>query len=219
MARGALAALVCVAGLAGGRTAAAETGAIRGKVTARGAAPDVEVLVYVVGFEEPPPEREVRVQQRAKRFVPGLIGVTAGQTVSFPNGDPFFHNVFSPSVARTFDLGQYRTGETKRRRFPTPGVVDVYCNIHPEMSATILVLPNRRFAMARRDGSFAIDSVPAGRWRLYAYSRGAQRPVGVEVEVPPGGTSTVALEVAATGTSHRHRNKYGEQYRDPTRYR
>src|SRR5690349_5968313 len=150
MTQAALATLVCLACAAGARRAEAESGAIRGKVTVAGAAPDAEVLVYVIGFEEAPPAREVRVQQRGKRFVPGLIGVTAGQTVSFPNGDPFFHNVFSPSVARTFDLGQYRTGETKRRRFPTPGVVDVYCNIHPEMSATILVLPNRRFAMARK---------------------------------------------------------------------
>ncbi len=211
--------LVCLVCAAGATSAAADGGAIRGKVTVAGAPPDAEVLVYVIGFEEEPPAREVRVQQRGKRFVPGLIGVTAGQTVSFPNGDPFFHNVFSPSVARTFDLGQYRAGETKRRRFPTPGVVDVYCNIHPEMSATILVLPNRRFAMARRDGSFAIESVPAGRWRLYAYSRGAQRPAGVEVEVEPGGTTAVALEVAEARADHRHRNKYGERYRDPTRYR
>jgi plastocyanin len=208
--------------LAATTPARAQTGEIRGAISvARGAAGTgaSQVVVYLIGFEEDAPDQEVRVQQRGKKFVPSLVAVTAGQTVSFPNGDPFFHNVFSPSVARTFDLGQYRAGETKRRQLLRPGVVDVYCNIHPEMSATILVLPNRRFAMTRKDGSFTIRSVPSGRWKLYAYSRGAERPVGVDVEVQPGKTTTVYLEIVARRSDFRHRNKYGEKYRDPAKYR
>jgi len=177
------------------------------------------VLVYVVGFNEPPPPQNAEIQQRAKRFTPPLIGITAGQKVSFPNGDPFYHNVFSPSLVRQFDLGQFRTGETRSRVFPKSGVVDVYCNIHPQMSATILVLPNRRFAMTASDGSFTIYGVPAGRWKVYAYSRRAEKPIGTEVEVVGGRTAVVELTVNETRGDFRHRNKYGETYRDPARYR
>lgn len=177
------------------------------------------ILVYVVGFAEPPPPQMAEVQQRGKRFIPGLLGITAGQKVSFPNGDPFYHNVFSPSLVRQFDLGQYRTGETRSRVFPKNGVVDIYCNIHPQMSATILVLPNRRFAMTATDGSYTIYGVPVGRWKLYAYSRRAEKPVGAELRVEAGRTAVVDLTVVETRTDFRHRNKYGEAYRDPTRYR
>lgn len=176
------------------------------------------VLVYVVGFDEPAPAAVAEIQQHGKRFIPPLVGITAGQKVSFPNGDPFYHNVFSPSLVRQFDLGQFRTGESRSRVFPKSGVVDVYCNIHPQMSATILVLPNRRFATTAKDGSFTIDGVPVGRWKIYAYSRRAARPVGAEVEVRAGRTATVDLTVTETRSDFRHPNKYGESYRDPGRY-
>lgn len=176
------------------------------------------VLVYVVGFDEAPPPEMAEIQQRGKRFIPPLLGITAGQKVSFPNRDPLYHNVFSPSLVRQFDLGQFRTGETRSRVFPKSGVVDVYCNIHPQMSATILVLPNRRFATTASDGSFTIYGVPAGRWKIYAYSRRAAKPVGAAVEVKAGRTATVDLTVIETRTDFRHPNKYGESYRDPLRY-
>ena len=176
------------------------------------------VLVYVVGFDEAPPPITADVQQRGKRFIPPLLGITAGQKVAFPNGDPFYHNVFSPSLVRQFDVGQYRAGESRSRVFPKSGVVDVYCNIHPQMSATILVLPNRRFALTTRDGSFTIYGVPVGRWKIYAYSRRAAKPVGTEVDVRPGRTAVVDLTVTETRSDFRHPNKYGESYRDPGKY-
>jgi plastocyanin len=209
-----------------GETGRAEgqSGTVRGRVEVTRAAGAAEheqspVLVYLVGFAEPPPDDSAEIQQREKHFLPNLLGITAGQRVSFPNGDPFYHNVFSPSSVRKFDLGQYRPGETRSRVFPKTGVVDVYCNIHPQMSATILVLPNRRFATAKPDGDYVIEGVPAGRWTIYAYSRRAARPVGKPVVVTAGAATTVDFRVAETRDDFGHLNKYGEKYRNTERYR
>jgi plastocyanin len=203
--------------------AAAQTGRVVGRVTVTvdGAArADASgVVVYLTGFREPPPRDVPVMLQRGRRFEPALLAVTAGQAVSFPNADPFFHNVFSLSPGQRFDLGQYRRGETKTRLFPEPGPVEVYCNIHPEMAATILVLPNRRFAVTAADGSFAIDGVPRGVHKIYAYDRRSSAPEARLVTVTDGDTATVDFTVAQTRTVFAHKNKYGEAYRDPKKYR
>jgi plastocyanin len=195
----------------------AEPGAVRGTVSVtrpRGLAPE-RVVVYLVGFEERPPARTVNIVQRGKRFLPGLVAITAGQSVGFPNGDPFLHNVFSPTPLRPFDLGSFPEGETRERPFGRPGIVEVFCNIHPEMSATILVLPNRRFAVLDREGRFEIRGVPAGTWTIYAYSRRARRPAEAKVTVPAGGAAEVALSLEERAVLRPHKNKYGESYREP----
>jgi plastocyanin len=177
------------------------------------------VLVYLVGFTETAPAGGAEVVQKGKHFKPELTAITAGQSVSFPNGDPFLHNVFSPTPARRFDLGSYRKGKSKSRKFPKAGVVDVFCNIHPEMSATIVVLPNRRFTFAKMDGSFAIDGVPPGTWQLFAYSRRATKPVSAEVTVTDDNTVTADLALEETVRDFGHTNKYGEKYRKGGGYR
>jgi len=177
-------------------------------------------FVYVVGYTEPPPRGAVpTIRQKDKAFDPALLAITAGQEVSFPNGDPFFHNVFSLSPARKFDLGQFKKGESKAKLFPNPGVIDVYCNIHPQMAATILVLPNRRFATTAADGKFAIEGVRAGTWSLFAYSRLAEKPVKTQVSVNAGATTEASLTIDETRDSLDHKNKYGEGYRNPAKYR
>ncbi len=194
-----------------------QTGVVRGSVAVsrpKGLAAE-RIVVYLVGFNEPAPARTVRIAQRGKRFIPGLVAITAGQSVGFPNGDPFLHNVFSPTPLRPFDLGSFPEGETRERPFDRPGVVDVFCNIHPEMSATILVLPNRRFAVLEREGRFEIHGVPAGSWAIYAYSRRARRPAEAKVEVTAGGTAEVALSLEERAVGTDHKNKYGETYREP----
>jgi plastocyanin len=199
----------------------ADDGRIEGTVTVtrpEGVDPG-PVLVYVVGFTEKAPSKTVTVLQKNREFQPDLVAITAGQSVAFPNGDPFLHNVFSPTRARSFDLGSYRKGKTKSRKFPKAGVVDVFCNIHPQMSATIVVLPNRRFTFVADDGSFAIDGVPEGTWKVFAYSRRAVAPVHAEVEVGGSGTTTVDLALEETVRDFTHTNKYGEAYRDDRRYR
>jgi plastocyanin len=202
--------------------AASEPGQVTGSVTVTrdGAPADPSgVVLYLVGFTEPPPQQPAQIQQHDKRFDPDLLPVTAGQTVGFPNQDPFFHNVFSLSPTRKFDLGQYPKGESKTKLFPSVGVVDVYCNIHPEMAATILVLPNRRFTRAGRDGSFHILGVPPGRWTLYAYSRRATAPLSLAIEITSGRSTEARLKLQETGAPTPHLNKYGEQYRQPGKYR
>jgi plastocyanin len=195
--------------LLAGVAAAAPTGGVRGHVRA---GKDARVIVYLTGFDEPPPDATPELRQKGRQFQPQLIAVTAGQSVSFPNGDPIFHNVFSLSPARRFDLGQFKQGETQVKQFPKAGVVEVYCNIHPDMAATILVLPNRRFAEVAPDGSFAIDGVPAGTWTIFAYDRLAAKPARAEVTVEAGRTATVDLALEETGAPAAHTNKYGSKY-------
>ena len=220
-------ALVAVAATVGGSRpvwgGTERTGTVAGAVTVlRDGKPKPDasgIVVYVVGFDEKPPRQTARIRQRLQRFIPELLPVTAGQSVTFPNADPFFHNVFSLSPARKFDLGQYKEGETKTKSFPKPGVVEIYCNIHPDMAATILVLPNRRFARTSADGGFEIRGVPVGTWTVYAYSRYAEKPVRSQVTVEAGKESAVELVVTETRTGFAHRNKFGEPYRDPAKYR
>src|SRR5665647_2941389 len=130
----AIAALLCTA------TPAAADGVVRGVVEVKRPTNIAAstVLVYAVGFTEPAAKASVTVKQVDKRFLPDLVAVTAGGTVSFPNGDPFLHNVFSPTSDRAFDVGSYKQGASRSRSFPKPGVVEIYCNIHPEMSATLV---------------------------------------------------------------------------------
>ena len=177
------------------------------------------VLVYLVGFSEPAPSKPVEVKQVGKKFIPDLIAVTAGGTVSFPNGDPFLHNVFSPTSDRTFDLGSYKQGDTRTRTFPRTGVVDVYCNIHPEMSATVVVLPNTHFAFADATGHYQIDHVPAGTWTLFAFSRRSAQPVSQSFTIgAQGGDVELNLKLDEIKRDFTHPNKYGEKYRPTTVY-
>ena len=178
-------------------------------------ASNANVIVYVVGFADPPgtrPATPVKIEQKGRKFVPDLVAITVGDKVSFPNVDPFLHNVFSQSGTRKFDLGSFKKGDTKEKEFPQPGVVDVYCNIHPEMAATILVLPNRRHTRTGADGTFVLDGIPQGTWTVFAYTRRAAKPVSAKVTVTAGADSTVSLALTR-GAEPPHLNKYGEKYR------
>lgn len=190
-------------------------GRVAGTVTVTeakgGAAAGAEVIVYVVGFTEPPAKTTATIKQRGRRFVPDLVAITAGDRVEFPNNDPFLHNVFSQSPARKFDLGSFKRGDAKDKEFPAPGVVDVYCNIHPEMAATILVLPNRRHTRAAADGTFVLDGVPPGTWTVFAYTRRALKPARAKVTVTAGAEARVSLAVVR-GAETEHLNKYGTKY-------
>ena len=172
-----------------------------------------DIIVYMLGFNEPPTDKVETIAQKGRKFVPDLVAITANERVSFPNNDPFLHNVFSQSAPRKFDLGSFKRGESKTKDFPVPGVVDVYCNIHPEMAATILVLPNRRHTLAAPDGKFVLDGVPPGDWTVFAYTRRSTVPASAKVSVKPGADATIDFALVR-GAEPAHLNKYGEKYHD-----
>ncbi len=105
-----------------------------------------------------------RLAQKDQSFVPRVLPVSAGSTVEFPNFDPIFHNVFSVSPYKRFDLGKYPRGQSRRVRFDRPGLVQVYCDIHSNMAAFIIVLPTRAFTQPDATGAFALPALPAGEY-------------------------------------------------------
>jgi plastocyanin len=129
------------------------------------------VIVYIADAPADPAIAGSRasIAQRDESFSPRVVAIARNSVVEFPNFDPFFHDVFSLSRSATFDLGRYPQGQTRERRFTKPGIVKVFCNIHSDMSATLMVFDHRLFAMPLPDGAFTIADVPAGTWKLNAW--------------------------------------------------
>jgi plastocyanin len=133
-----------------------------------------EIANVVVFLKDVPrhgelPTMHATITQKEEAFVPHVVAVTRGSTVDFPNADPFFHNVFSLSRGASFDLGRYPRGATRSHRFPTPGLVKVYCHIHSHMTASIMVFDHPYFRIPAADGSFAMDGVPVGTHQVSAW--------------------------------------------------
>ena len=114
-----------------------------------------------------------RMEQISRRFSPDLLVVPVGSVVSFPNMDPVFHNIFSLSKPRSFDLGSYDKGDSRQVAFPKPGIVEVYCHLHPNMAATIVVAPNRWYVRSDRAGQYRIPDVPPGKYTVVAWHKSA----------------------------------------------
>jgi plastocyanin len=150
------------------------------------------------------------MKQENKQFSPSVLVVQKGTTVQFPNLDAIFHNVFSVSPDHTFDLGNYPKGESKGVAMTKPGVVSVYCNMHPQMVGHILVVPNGNFVRAGKDGFFRLTNVPVGRHRIVAWAPNA-RPVATEAEVSDAEPVTVELELKKLRTGP-HLKKDGLPY-------
>lgn len=129
------------------------------------------VVVFLQDMPPPatlPPTR-ARIVQENETFVPRVVAITRGSTVDFPNADPFFHDVFSLSRSGTFDLGSYPRGQTKSQQFRKAGLIKVYCHIHSHMSASIMVFDHPFFTIPKTDGSFTIDDVPPGNYKVSAW--------------------------------------------------
>ena len=134
------------------------------------------------------------IEQRNETFVPHVLPVLRGSTVEFPNKDPVFHNVFSLSSSRSFDLGRYPKGTSKSVRFDRPGTVQVFCHIHSDMSAVVLVLDNPFFTIPAAPGRYTINGVPAGEYRLVAWHERI-KPIVRSVRVRAGQTTILDLNV------------------------
>lgn len=115
------------------------------------------------------PAVRAHIVQENETFVPRVVAITRGSTVDFPNGDPFFHDVFSLSRSGTFDLGSFPRGQSKSHQFRQAGLVKVYCHIHSHMTASIMVFDHTFFTIPKSDGSFTIDDVPAGTYQVSAW--------------------------------------------------
>ncbi len=171
-----------------------------------------ELYVYVENYRGPMVRgKAVEIKQENKQFIPRVQVVPVGTSVTFPNLDPIFHNVFSNSPRNSFDLGSYRAGDqTRAAVFNSPGVVDIFCNIHQRMSAHVLVVPSKLYVRVRPDGGFRIEGVPTGLRTVVAWSP-SLKPSQQKVEVTTGIASRVSFEMEYTDQKT-HVNKLGQPY-------
>ena len=164
-------------------------GIIKGTITL-GGQPTADAVVTIEGI---PPEaikarlaivrsKKIMMNQKEMKFIPRVLPVLKGTTVEFPNNDTSWHNVFSKSEAKNFDLGLYPPGEKRSATFDQPGVVRVLCNVHPAMEGFVVVEENPFFSGADRRGNYRIDNVPLGKVRIKVWHPQAQ-PTGAEVSL------------------------------------
>ncbi len=199
------------------------SGAVTGTVTVfdKGGrpAPDArDTVVWIEGAKGPIKPSRATVTMKGKEFRPRVVVVPVGGTVEFPNDDPILHNVFSVSGENRFDLDLYRRPKTGAQTFRHPGIVRVYCNIHPQMSAVVVVRDNPYFSQAAGDGRFSIEGIPPGRYTLKAWHpRGGE--TSRDVLVAPEGGATVEIRLDTSGFRWLpHKNKYGKDYETGDKY-
>jgi plastocyanin len=206
-----------VAGTSQGHARAGEiTGRVRLALAGGASAPAADSVLWIEGALPAGVRASLQppsVSSRAKRFEPHVLVVTRGAPVSFPNVDPIFHNVFSRTPGSEFDLGLYRRGASKTFAFRSAGLVRLYCNIHAEMAAYVMVVaPEDAFAVAGSDGSFRIASLPPGRHTLKAWHEQAgERSVPVDVTAEGATSMDVVLDASQYRPSP-HKNKHGKDY-------
>jgi plastocyanin len=171
-----------------------------------------DVVVYVDGAKAKTAPAKATMTMKGKNFIPRVIVVPVGATVEFPNEDPIFHNVFSVSGENRFDLDLYKRPKSGTWTFQHPGVARVYCNIHPQMSAVVIVRDNPYFTKTAQDGSFSIPDVPAGKYVVHAWhERGGD--AGENVTVAARGETDVKITLDASGFKRTpHKNKFGKDY-------
>ena len=157
------------------RLSAADVGEITGtvKTTQRALSDAVVYVEKIEGKTFTAPQQPAVLDQVRLTFVPHVLPVLVGTTVSFPNNDVVLHNVFSPRKDKKFDLGTYRPALAKTILCGSPGVITLLCRIHPEMSAFIVVVPTPHYAGTNEKGAYRITGVPPGRYRLAAWHEAA----------------------------------------------
>jgi plastocyanin len=194
-------------------------GAVRGQVRVleKGTATTADLRDAIIFLESDAAPRPTALQtatvdMRLREFEPHVQIVAAGGTVSYPNSDPFSHNVFSNSSLGAFDLGLYRTGKSRSATFPRAGVYAIYCNIHARMVNYIVAVKTPFVTRATAAGAFSIDRVPAGTWRLHVWHERAPEHIEL-LTVPADGVSNLAIALDGRGyIAKAHANKFGQAY-------
>jgi plastocyanin len=165
------------------------------------------------------PQAKPSLTQKNKSFEPHLLVVQVGTVVEFPNHDPFFHNVFSLFNGKRFDLGLYEAGTTRQVRFDRPGVCYIFCNIHSEMSAVVVVLDTPYYAIANAAGGVSIPDVPTGRYTMHVWDERSLpetlAKLTREVTVSESQHTLAAIRISETNMPVAHKNKYGRDYDKP----
>jgi plastocyanin len=190
-------------------TVIVKTKGLFGKQGAKGDASNV--VIFLEELQMPNANGKEKIMQKGKQFSPRVLPIVMGGVVEFPNEDPFNHNVFSPTPEYKFDLDYYGTGKSKNVRFQKTGAVRIYCNIHSNMVADVLVVPNPYFAKTGKDGKFKISNIPPGKYTFVAWQpSGASEKRGIAIV--DGKTININFEVEESVFSIKHKNKYGRAY-------
>ncbi|HTH63614.1 MAG TPA: carboxypeptidase regulatory-like domain-containing protein [Gemmatimonadales bacterium] len=198
--------------------AAAQAGHVSGRITIQeknnAPSPDLgDAVVYLEGHGVSLPATRFEITISDKTFSPHVLVVPSGSTVAFPNHDPFDHNVFSVSDSNSFDLGLYGRGEGKTTVLKFPGLVRVFCNVHPRMVALVQVMATHHFAQAGADGSFTISGVEPGTYKLHVWHERAPQEMVRDVTVGPNGLSDIQVTLNARSFRWQpHKNKFGKDY-------
>ena len=161
--------------------------------------------------------RHAEMLQKNKTFTPHVLAITVGTIVDFPNLDFIFHNAFSNYNGETFDIGLYAPHTSKAIAFTRPGIVRVFCNIHPTMSAVIAVLKSPYYSVSDKRGAFRIADVPPGSYRLQVFhERATDQTLSAlthTVTVPAEGSDLPVITVSESGYLQLpHKNKFGKEY-------
>ena len=176
-----------------------------------------DVVIFIDGLPDSTRYRDLpnppQVSHKDRQFSPRVLPLVRGTTVDFFNDDNIFHNVFSLSRTKSFDLGIYPEGTSKLVTFSEPGLVKLHCNIHPKMTSTILVLNNGLFAITGMDGKFQIDGVPDGQVTLRVWNEFSEEQSRI-VSLSGGGRLEESFDVYETKRFVQHKNKFGKRYRE-----
>jgi plastocyanin len=178
----------------------------------------VVVWLTPAGRPAPPlPARREVMKQKDRHFLPHVLAIPVGSTVEFPNLDPIFHNAFSNFSGQPFDTALYAPNTSRAQTFRTAGIVRVFCNIHPTMSAIIAVVPTPWYATTPPNGRFTIPNVPPGEYDLHIFHERALpdnlRFLERTITVPEDGTALPLISISETGyIPAPHMNKFGQPY-------
>jgi len=179
-----------------------ERGSLTGSLKIDGKGPEALGVVMMwpaKGGKKRTPKQRV-IEQRGKAFEPHVMAVPVGSTVSFPNFDAIYHNVFSLSKSKAFDLGMYKNGQTREVKFDKPGIVRLGCNLHASMAAFLIVVDAPHYAVVGPDGKFAFKSLAPGKYKVQAWTERSGDPVTTEIVIGAG-TNEKDLDLAAGKTT------------------